>query len=148
MKQLLGVQTQTHNVGILLETGRIPLMAYALKNCIKNWSRIAIEKKCNPIIQKSYENMIENGIEWCKNIKLLLGNLGLNYIFDGCVSNPEVVVYKRVTDVFLQNAFTEISKESSKLRTYCLVKKEFRREPYLKSVKNVKDRISMTKFRL
>ena len=48
----------------------------------------------------------------------------------------------------MQNAFTEISKERSKLRTYCLVKKEARREPYLKSVKNVKDRISMTKFRL
>ena len=148
LKQLLGLQTQTHNIGVFLETGRIPLMAFAIKNCIKNWNRIAIEKNCNPIVQLSYENMLENGIEWCKNIKLLLGNLGLNYILNGDVSNPEVVVHKRITDVFLQNAFTEISKEGSKLRTYCLLKKEARREPYLKSVKNVKDRISMTKFRL
>ena len=36
LKQLLGVQTQTSNIGVLLERGRIPLMAYALKNCIKN----------------------------------------------------------------------------------------------------------------
>jgi len=50
--------------------------------------------------------------------------------------------------MFLQKAFTEISLESSKLRTYCLFKKESRKEPYLTSVKNVKDRISMTKFRL
>ena len=55
LKQLLGVQTQTHNVGVLLETGRVPLMSFALKNCIKNWNRIAIEKTCNPIIQSSYK---------------------------------------------------------------------------------------------
>ena len=57
-------------------------MAFAIKNCIKNWNRIAIEKNCNPIVQLKYENMLENGIEWYKNIKLLLGNLGLNYIPD------------------------------------------------------------------
>ena len=44
LKQLLGVQTQTSNIGVLLETGRVPLMAYALKNCIKNWNCIANEK--------------------------------------------------------------------------------------------------------
>ena len=48
-------------------------------------------------------------------------------------------------EVFHQKAFTEISQESSKLRTYNLFKKEVRREPYLSSVK---DRISMTKLRL
>ena len=148
LKQLLGVQTQTHNVGVLLETGRMPLMAYALKNCMKNWNRIAIENNCNPLIQLSYENISGNNFEWYKNIKLLLNNLGLSYILNGSVSNPEVVVHKRVTDVFFQNAFTEISSDSSKLRTYCLFKKEVRREPYLSNIKNVKDRISMTKFRL
>ena len=38
LKQLLGVQTQTSNIGVLLETGRVPLMAYALKNAVnKQW---------------------------------------------------------------------------------------------------------------
>ena len=31
LKQLLGVQTQTPNLGVLLETGRVPLMTFALK---------------------------------------------------------------------------------------------------------------------
>ena len=148
LKQLLGVQTQTHNVGVLLECGRIPLMAFALKNCIKNWNRIAIEKNCNPLIQLCYENISSNNLTWFNNIKLLLNSLGLGYLLNGNVSNPEAVVHKRVTEIFFQNAFTDISSESSKLRTYCLFKKEVRREPYLSSVKNVKDRISMTKFRL
>ena len=148
LKQLLGVQTQTHNVGILLETGRVPIMVYALKQCIKNWNRIAIENNCNPVTHLSYKNIFENDFEWYKNIESLLNNLGLGYILNGNVSTPEVVVHKRIMEVFHQKAFTEISQEKSKLRTYSLFKQEVRREPYLSSVKNVNDRISMTKLRL
>ena len=43
-KQLLGVQKQTTNSGVLLELGRIPLEIYAIKNAIKNWVRITCEK--------------------------------------------------------------------------------------------------------
>ena len=35
LKQLLGVQTQTSNLGVLLETGRVPLLTYTIKNSIK-----------------------------------------------------------------------------------------------------------------
>ena len=41
-KDLLGVQKQTSNKGFLLQLGRIPIMLYGKKNCIKNWSRIHI----------------------------------------------------------------------------------------------------------
>ena len=34
------------------------------------------------------------------------------------------------------------------MRTYGILKSEVREEPYLRTVRNVKDRISMTKFRL
>ena len=36
LKQLLGVQIQTSNLGVLLETGRVPFMTFAIKNSIKN----------------------------------------------------------------------------------------------------------------
>ena len=39
-KQILGVQKQTTNVGVLLELGRIPLQNYVIKAAIKNWERI------------------------------------------------------------------------------------------------------------
>ena len=51
-------------------------------------------------------------------------------------------------DIFQQKVFEEIKQETSKLRTYSIVKKDFKQERYLETVKNVKDRISMTKFRL
>ena len=46
-KELLGVQRQTTNIGVLLELGRILIMIYGIKNCIKNWSRIHILGKAN-----------------------------------------------------------------------------------------------------
>jgi hypothetical protein len=61
---------------------------------------------------------------------------------------PEKIVFQRNIDIFHQRSFAEISDKSSKLRTYGLIKSEIREEPYLKIVKNIKDRISMTKFRL
>ena len=148
LKQLLGVQPQTHNIGTLLETGRVPLMAYALKNCIKNWYRIAIGTNCNPLTHLSFKNLLENEFEWYKNIESLLNHSGLGYILSGNEISPEVVVHKRIVDIFHQRAFAEISRENSKLRTYSLTKSEAKREPYLLSVKNIEDRISMTKFRL
>ena len=39
-KQLLGVQKQTTNTGVLLELGQVPLQTHAKKNAIKNWERI------------------------------------------------------------------------------------------------------------
>ena len=148
LKQLLGVQTQTSNIGTLLETGRVPLMAYALKNCIKNWNRIAIGDDCNPLTHLSFRNIVENEMEWYKNVELLTNHLGLGHILHSNISNPEAVVFKRIIDIFHQKAFAEISRESSKLRTYSLIKKEIKREPYLLNVRNVEDRIAMTKFRL
>ena len=39
-KQVLGVQRQTTNVGVLLELGRHPLSFEARRLAIKNWERI------------------------------------------------------------------------------------------------------------
>ena len=119
-----------------------------LKKLYQKLEQNSYRKKLQPFNTTLYENISSNNLTWFNNIKLLLNSLGLGYLLNGNVSNPEAVVHKRVTEIFFQNAFTDISSESSKLRTYCLFKKEVRREPYLSSVKNVKDRISMTKFRL
>ena len=105
-------------IGTLLETGRVLVMAYALKNCIKNWYRIAIGTNCNPLTHLSFKNLLENEFEWYKNIESLLNHLGLGYILSGNEISPEVVVHKRIVDIFHQRAFAEISRENSKLRTY------------------------------
>ena len=148
LKQLLGVQTQTSNIGVLLETGRVPLMAYALKNAVKNWNRIANLKKCNPLTSNSYHYIKEFELEWNENLKMFLDSIGLTRILHGRTNDPETIVFKKCIDIFHRRAFTEITSENSKLRTYGIFKNEVREEPYLRIVKNVKDRISMSKFRL
>ena len=39
-RQLLGVQKQTADVGVLLELGTVPLSLFATKLAVKNWERI------------------------------------------------------------------------------------------------------------
>ena len=149
LKQLLGVQTQTSNIGVLLETGRVPLMAYAIKNSIKNWFRIGVLNECNSLTLLSFQNIVRKDLDWYKNIKNILNHIGLaNILHDEDISGPEVKVFERLVDIFYQNSFAEIKKETSKLRTYGLIKKEAGEEPYLRAVSNVKDRISMSKFRI
>ena len=43
LKQLLGVQVQTTNVGVLLETGRIPMSIYA-KKVVQKTGVVLLEK--------------------------------------------------------------------------------------------------------
>ena len=76
LKQLLGVQTQTSNIGVLLETGRVPLLTQAIKNSVKNWNRIVKMNECNPLVRLSFENMVEKDLDWQRNI----GNMG-NILF-------------------------------------------------------------------
>ena len=148
LKQLLGVQTQTPNIGVLLETGRVPLLTYAIKNSIKNWYRIDVLNECNQLTKLSFQNMAEKDFDWVKNIRNLLNTIGCGNIMYDDTERPEMEAFKRLVDIFHQNSFAEISKDTNKLRTYSLLKKEAGEEPYLNFVKNINDRISMTKFRL
>ena len=49
-KDLLGVQRQTTNIRVLLDLGRVPIMLYGRKNCIKNWYRIHILGRTNELV--------------------------------------------------------------------------------------------------
>ena len=89
LKQLLGVQTQTSNVGVLLETGTVPLLTYAIKSSIRNWFRIDILSECNILTKLSFQNIVNNDFEWYRNIKKILQNIGLGNIRMGTTTKPE-----------------------------------------------------------
>ena len=54
--------------------------------------------------------------------------------------------FQRLCDIFHQNTFHEIRKESSKLRTYSLLKTQIGYENYLSKIENIKHNIAFTKF--
>ena len=147
-KQLLGVQKQTTNIGVLLELGQVPLELYAIKNSIKNWTRIACQKKANELVTASYKSALLNNLEWPAQIEKTLSQIGFRQSFLTNEDISHLKVFQRLCDNFHQNAFSEINKEDSKLRTFKLVKTTIGLEKYLIQVKNVTHRISLTKLRL
>ena len=57
LKQILGVQKQTANLGVLLELGRTPLDIDCIKLGVKNWERIR-KGQANNILVSSYSDAI------------------------------------------------------------------------------------------
>ena len=56
--------------------------------------------------------------------------------------------FQRLCDIFHQNNLQDIKRESSKLRTYSLLKTQIGYEPYLSEVQNIEHRTALAKFRL
>ena len=146
-KDLLGVQKQTTNVGVLLELGRVPIMIQGKKNCIKNWKRIHVDGKANVLVLLSHLESIENKMRWPESVTACLNNMGVGV---GNISNETVnkLAGQRMNDIFHQESFAEIKREGSKLRTYAKIKYEQGMETYLKQVSNVGRRIYLCKMRL
>ena len=149
-KSLLGVKKQTTNVGALLELGRIPLHLYASKFAIKNWERIRMGIG-NEILLESCQNSVENQ-GWLHRIKQTLESNEMSNVYDEIPNSVYPFVHKnffeKLKENFHKTAFDQIKSESSKLRTYSLFKTEVGIEKYLSDMKNVANRILVTKFRL
>ena len=148
-KQLFGVQKQTTNSGVLLELGRIPLEIYAIKNAIKNWVRITCEKRANKLVTMSYNFGLLEKLKWPSQIESNLSRIGMMEHFVNKQNTTHLVVFPRLNDIFHQDTFAEIRKDSSKLRTYSLIKTKIGMEGYLDAHPqiNTQDRIALTKFR-
>ena len=150
-KQVLGVQKQTTNVGVLLELGRIPMHLYASKFAIKNWERIK-QGQANSVLRASYQDSVDENLPWTKGVKSILETNGmLNFYMNDYTGKPPFIyekLFQRLSDSFHQNSFESMKTESSKLRTYAVFKTNIGCEKYLSEVKNVSVRTHVTKFRL
>ena len=145
-KELLGVQRQTTNIGVLLEMGRIPIMHYAIKNCIKNWSRIHIIGKANEMVLLSHQMSLNCSLKWSEGVKSCLDRSGI-----GSQNNNKAIhnmIFKRMTDIFYQEAFTKINSVNSKLRTFAKLKTNIGIAKYLTQIKCIQNRVALSKIRL
>ena len=148
-KQILGVQKQTTNIGVLLELGKTPINLEAIKLAIKNWERIRLSQ-ANELLIESYNNSMSEMLEWTEGIKRTLEINGLLCFYHNRYNNKPYVyniALQRLKDQFHQNAFESINREDSKLRTYALFKNKIGLEPYLK-MKSPERRSTIAKFRL
>ena len=146
-KQLLGVQKQTTNFGVLLELGLIPLTIWGKKKAIKNWVRIAEGENCSEILKESYAFAVEENLSWPENVKNLASQIGLRQSFIDMDIDLHLQSFQRLSDIFHQQAFADIKRVDSKLRTYSRFKLEPGFENYLDEI-HVKERTALTKLRL
>ena len=152
LKQILGVQTQTTNIGVLLELGRVPLEIECVKLGIKNWERIKKEN-ANALLVASYKDAISEELPWISRVKLILERNGLLSLFVNQypVTKPQFIgkkLHQTLIDQFHQSAFETIKKADSKLRTYALLKTRIGMEEYLTEIRNTAIRKQLSKFRL
>ena len=121
------------------------------KLSVKNWEQIR-KGQANVYLLASYQDAMNQELLWINQIKKVLETNGfLSLYIDDHSSKPLFVFKKlseRLIDVFHQETFSNISKESSKLRTYALFKKDKGFESYLTEIKNLSVRKQVTKFRL
>ena len=151
LKQVLGIQKQTTNIGVFLELGRIPIDTFAKQSAINNWEGIRL-KWANSILLASYNDAILEKLLWISSIKDLLESKGMLSLFINSYESTPPFIYKKLsqtlTDEFHQNSFENIRREDAKLRTYAGFKTEIGQERYLTEIKNPFIRTEMTKFRL
>ena len=76
-KSVLGVQKQTTNNWVLLELGQIPITITAIKNAIKNWTKISNIPEHKTLVSSSYQYNITENLSWSKQIKNLLSSNGM-----------------------------------------------------------------------
>ena len=147
-KQLLGVQKQTTNDGVLLELGQMPITLLARKRATKNWVRLTTNTECNEIVIDSFQNAITMDLTWPKNIESLISEIGLRQVFLDKDKNAHLKVFQRLQDIYHQVALAGIKRGDSKLRTYGLIKSTPGFEKYLDEIGCIKERVALTKLRL
>ena len=147
-KQLLGVQKQSANDGVLLELGQFPLLILAKKRAIKNWVRMAANTGCSEVLRESYRGSVDGGLLWASNMEALLSGIGLMQAFVDRDPGADLKAFQRLQDIYHQTVFERIKNGGGRLRTYALFKTAPGFEKYLDDVACIKERTALTKLRI
>ena len=96
----------------------------------------------------SYENAIEEKLTWTTRIENTLSTIGLREQFLLKDKDTYSKALQRLKDIFQQEAFSDIQRDDSKLRTYSLFKTSWGYEQYLSEISSIEERTALTKLRL
>ena len=96
----------------------------------------------------SYANAIEEKLTWTTRIENTLSTIGLREQLLLKDKDTHSKAFQRMKDIFQQEAFSDIQREDSKLRTYSLFKTSLGYEQYLSEISSIEERTALTKLRL
>ena len=109
--------------------------------------RIAKGENCSEILKESYAFAVEEYLSWPQNVMNTVSQIGLRQSFIDKDIDLHLQTFQRLSDIFHQQAFENIKRRDSKLRTYGKFKLEPGFEKYLDEI-HVKERTALTKLRL
>ena len=153
---VLHVRKSTNLTGLYGELGRVPFRVHRKIKMISYWMKLlaldnqAIPKKMYTMLKTDADNNTSyNGSNWASQIKSLLNELGLNYIWlqQTEITIPFNLIKQRIFDTYYQSWYANIN-NSSRLSMYSRYKHDFQFESYLDTIHDKQFRIALTKFRL
>ena len=147
-KFALGVKKSTPNDGIYAELGRTALLTLRQTQMIKFAIRIwSLGDKF--LVKKALKMQIKDDVDGHFNwISHKIQIMNENNIKEMNISNSDIA--HKLKDKLKSDVLECITSygKGKKLRTYALYKQVIKYEPYLSLIKNTKNRIMMSKFRL
>ena len=88
---------------------------------------------------------VKNALNWTNTVTDCLNKIGVGIIQNKII---HIKAFHRMKDIFHQECFVEIGRETSKLRTYAFLKTRIEREKYLVNIPNINYRTAISKIRL
>jgi hypothetical protein len=162
LRKILCVNKSTNLSALYGELGRYPLSVIRKLHIFKYWFKL-ISCTNDNLIKITYsfmfndaeQNITYNNRNWAYQIKSILEQLGLTYVWNEQETLTEKseqtytynLIKQRLFDHYKQHWYSEII-NSSRLNTYCRTKNTFNTEPYLDIITTKKFKIALTQFRL
>jgi hypothetical protein len=154
----LGVSRRAPNIGLVGETGRLPLSIEAAANSVKFFNRI-MEMPESSYLYAAYTEVINMGTSgsWLPSLVKILGNcnIGIPDLQSTINSGKEVtnIIKRNMSEDFIKQWKSELfndigSANGNKLRSYRLYKNTFKVEEYLLRVSHKPYRSTLAKLRL
>ena len=117
-KFALGLPRTTTNLACYGELGQYPLKIRRNVQIVKYWLRIHTDWTVSPLVKDACSLATSNSLPWANFIKQILDSAGFSYVW----LNPANVDPQQIC-----NELTERLRETTgKLRTYKLIKEEFK----------------------
>jgi hypothetical protein len=153
-RKVLGVKKSTNLIGMYGELGILPLSVIRKFNMIKFWAHII--NNPNSLQFKVYQTLHDdvnggntyNGQNWAYQVKSILEELGLPYMFtEHDTRVPLQEIKTRLRDQYMQQWRSGLE-ESSRLHYYCTLKETWEFERYLDIIDDTLLRKVITRLRL
>ena len=142
LRRVLGVKKSTNLTALYGEIGRVPFSVYRKIIMVKYWikvlgqSDLSLLKRIYLILQAdTYANTHYNGMNWAYQIKNILQQHGLEYIWNQQHINeiPFEFIKQRILDMYNQKWYSDIN-NSSRLQSYSIFKHNFYAREILENI--------------